>query len=78
MKEFIVENKLAISILSIWVFFHFVILSSINDNKLNKDYFYPFDNDLGLFASYDFTEFMVYGIFPVLAFVLAKVLSSRA
>jgi hypothetical protein len=73
-NQFLNDNRLVISILSIWVFIHFVILSSLNNSSDTKEGFYPLESDLSLIETYDLTEFLAYGIFPVLVFFITKLL----
>lgn len=77
MNNFLSENRVAISLLSIWVFAHFVIFTAVDENAIRKENFYPFVGDLSLLETYDLPEFMAYGLFPVLVFFVASLFSNR-
>jgi hypothetical protein len=77
MNNFLSENRVAISLLSIWVFAHFVIFTTADDSAIRNENFYPFVGDLSLLETYDLPEFIAYGFFPVLVFLVASLFSKR-
>lgn len=76
MKSFIKENGVVISILLIWLFVHFVCLMLAKDMYYSKDIFYPFTEN-SLRYSYDITEFLVYGLTPIVIFVIIKLIRNE-
>jgi hypothetical protein len=76
MKSFIKENGVVISILLIWLFVHFVCLMLAKDMYYSKDIFYPFTEN-SLRYSYDITEFLVYGLTPIVIFVITKLIRNE-
>ncbi len=76
MKSFIKENGVVISILLIWLFVHFACLMLAKDMYYSKDIFYPFTEN-SLRYSYDITEFLVYGLTPIVIFVIFKLIRNE-
>ncbi len=66
------KNKKALAILLGWFLIHFVLLiSTLGDESINsKRVFWPFDNDPTLATDYDFIEFFIYGLIPLITFFI--------
>lgn len=83
LKKFLKNNNQVLAVLLIWFFFHFVILVSAQDGgkDINGYFieatkvFYPF-SDLYLLESYDTSEFLVYGIGPLVIFLAMKMIGN--
>ena len=73
MKNFLKENGIAISILIFWLFVNFICLMLAKDMYYSKDIFYPFTENK-LIYSYDITEFLVYGVTPIVIFIILKII----
>ena len=73
MKNFLNKNKVPIVILLFWLFVHFFLLLLAEGSKSE---FFPF-SESSLRDSYDITEFVVYGITPILIFVGIKILNNE-
>ncbi len=83
MKSFIKTNGISISILMIWFFVNLICLVMSSNSDSSKDYFFPFElrensitENYEFSLTYDFTEFLVYGISPILVFVVLKLISN--
>ncbi len=83
MRSYLKINGIAISILLIWFFINLICLILCKNSELGKDYFFPFnmsiDSESGnsdFSKTYDFSEFLIYGISPVLLFLILKIISN--
>ena len=76
MKKILKENGIAISILIFWLFVNFICLMLAKDMYYSKDIFYPFTENK-LIYSYDITEFLVYGVTPIVIFVIIKLINNE-
>jgi hypothetical protein len=72
MKKIIKENTVIIAFLIAWLFVNFIFLLLAKDNYQAKNIFYPFTNT-SITYSYDVTEFTVYGITPIVFFLIIKI-----
>ena len=73
MRTFIKGNGIVISVLLMWLFVHFICLMLAKDMYYSKDIFYPFTEN-SLIYSYDITEFLVYGVSPIVIFIILKII----
>jgi hypothetical protein len=74
MNKIIKENGIAISILIFWFFLNFIGLVMADDAYYYaKDVFYPFTQKKFIYA-YDITEFLVYGVTPIVVFIMIKLI----
>lgn len=76
MQEKIKNNSTAIAVLLIWLFAQFICLMMSKENNYSKSQFYPFTEQHFKYA-YDFTEFLIYGIGPIILFVAYKLISKN-
>jgi hypothetical protein len=77
MKKIIKENGTIIAILIGWLFVQFIcLMSSKNSVYSDKSIFYPFTSK-SLNYSYDITEFLVYGVTPIVIFVIIKLINNE-
>ena len=76
MKKIINENGIAISILISWLFINFICLKLAQLSYYSKERFFPF-TESSLKHSYDLTEFLVYGVTPIIIFVIIKIISNE-
>lgn len=75
MNKIIKENGVVIGILIFWLFVNFICLMMAKDMYYSKDIFYPFTENK-LTYSYDITEFLVYGVSPIVVFVVIKLVNN--
>jgi hypothetical protein len=76
MKKLIYENRVILAILLAWMFINFICLMLAKDLYYSKDVFFPFTEN-SLKYSYDITEFIVYGISPIVLFVIIKLINNE-
>jgi len=74
MNKIVKENGIVIGILIIWLFVNFIILMLSKSSEYSKEVLYPFtDNEIT--NTYDSSEFLVYGVTPVILFVILQLIS---
>jgi hypothetical protein len=73
MKKIIKENGIVLAILFGWLFVNFNFLILGEGENYSKAEFYPFTEHTLLY-SFDITEFIVYGITPIILFLVIKLI----
>jgi len=74
MNKIVKENGIVIGILIFWLFVNFIILMLSKSSEYSKEVLYPFtDNEIT--NTYDSSEFLVYGVTPVILFVILQLIS---
>jgi hypothetical protein len=77
MNKLIKENGVVLGFLVLWVFTNFICLMMAKKDAIYaKDNFFPF-TQLKLKYSYDISEFLVYGVSPVVLFIIIKLIQNE-
>jgi len=78
MEKLIKENRVAIGLLIIWAFINlilFMLSNPVSENEARENLF-PF-TELEFTASYDITEFVIYGVGPAIIFIVLKLMNDE-
>ena len=76
MNKLMKENGTVLGILLLWLFIHFILLMVGGVDNTNTESFYPF-SERNLKNSYDITEFLVYGVGPIVLFIIIKLVKNE-
>ena len=74
MNDLLIKKRKFIAVYIIWIFINLIILI-ISDWKTYK--FWPFSGSYELMECYDFSEFFVYTIGPLLIFYTYNIFSNK-